>query len=248
MPCTPDEAAALRALMALTIPKRIAAVSADVKSRADKFAWLPAADLAEALGIGDPSLSDGWSRTTYADDLSIEEYAADNTPSDLLDWLTPTARRAKILAKKAVQLDAGGVPDFGFLTPEERETIKDAIDETMLRDNAENGVGCVASITVRGDRKKCPLRLISTTAAEPRKCELRTTCAMRRRGRRASKGRPGRPRRGASGRTSHPARLRCRMAACFWRPRSPSSPATPAAAQRRTTARRTRRSLPRVPP
>lgn len=156
MPCTPDDAAALQALMALTIPQRIVAVRADVKSRADRFAWLEAHDLAEVLGIDDSrSPGNDWERETRADDLTLEEYADGvSPPSSLLDWLTPTARRAKTLAKKAEKLDSGEISDFGFLTDEERETIQEACDADMLESNLMNGMGCYATILLGEDRRE----------------------------------------------------------------------------------------------
>ncbi|GDX83195.1 hypothetical protein LBMAG42_50060 [Deltaproteobacteria bacterium] len=150
MPCTPADAAALQNLLALSIPERIVVVRADVKSRADRYAWMKAHDLAKALGIEDSrSPGNDWSRETQADDLTVEEYAEQVfPPSTVLDWLTPSARRAKVLAKKGEQIDASGVLDFGFLTDKERDTIEAAIDADQLESNASNGMGCIATIGV----------------------------------------------------------------------------------------------------
>ena len=150
MLCTREDAAALQALMAMAIPQRIKAVCIDVNSRADRFAWVDAHALAEALGIEDArSPGNDWSFETRADDLTLEEYASEmgiSPYSALLDWLTPTPQRAKTLAEKALQMDNDEIDDFSFLTTEEHDIIKAVINEEMFERNMSNGMGCYATI------------------------------------------------------------------------------------------------------
>lgn len=162
MPCDPDEAAALQALQALlamTLPERIAAVIADLESRTDRFACVEAHELAEALGIEDAWAPGGdWSFERRADDLSLEEYAQrHSTASEMLDWLSPTELRAKTLAKRAAEFDAGDLEDFGFLSREERATIKRAIDRLLLDWNWGNGRECYATFALGGEDIKAPM-------------------------------------------------------------------------------------------
>ena len=72
-PLTADEAQEF--LSNLCVAERIAAVAEDVESEEQRFASIEVHDLAELLGVPQPEQpDDSWSRTTYAERQTLEEY------------------------------------------------------------------------------------------------------------------------------------------------------------------------------
>ncbi len=144
--------------MAMPLEKRIAAVAKDVKTKADRFAGIPAHDLAEALEVPQPEQpSNDWFFWAYAHKGTLEEYAHSRHPVSefvyCLEGKVPE-ERFRVLREKFEGLDRLARPKFGFLTTAERKIIERTLDHEELERNMSNGISTVARYCVKQGRIK----------------------------------------------------------------------------------------------
>ena len=146
-------AAVLTELLALPRPKRIAAVSKDLRCRRDRYGEIEAHALAAAVGATGsqhPGQS-GWSITAYAEVRSLEEQADEKLPpSEFVYKLQDlvTAERFAVLKAEFAKLDQQIAPKFKFLAAGERKTLEEALAREDLEGNISNGISSVARYRV----------------------------------------------------------------------------------------------------
>jgi len=150
-PHAPD---ALATLLAMPLEDRIVAIAKDLQSRTDTFKDIGAFELADALDVPQPESpsSSDWSFTSYAERMTLEEYAeAGGEVSEILRWLEPHVgtKRFKSLEKAFAKLEEEAVePSFDFLTAKERKVAEETIAQEQLEASESNGMNCVASYCV----------------------------------------------------------------------------------------------------
>ena len=140
----------------LSVAERIAAVAEDVESDEQRFASIAAHDLAELLGVPQPEQpDDSWSRTTYAERQTLEEYVdLDNSiVEEFPDRLPSKTTPERVQSVRALCEDfvAGKRESLDFLTAKERACILEQLDEKRLQSQVDNGIGCVATYSVSND-------------------------------------------------------------------------------------------------
>lgn len=153
MPCMKSSEDALGELLAMPMADRCAAVERDLSRQHPRYRSIPAHDLAEALGVDQPEQpGSGWKFTQYAEIVTVEEYAQNNSPASevvyLIEGLVDTERFRRLL-ELSETLDDAEAPSFSFLLKREREALELVIAEQQLESNASNGICCVAHFSVK---------------------------------------------------------------------------------------------------
>jgi hypothetical protein len=141
--------------MSLPLKDRVAAVAEDIATKENRFSGIEPHYLAEALGIDDfknPGASLRWSFTRYAEIVSVEEYAESHDPASEVVYFIQndvTPERFEELLALSEPLDNQDKPQFSFLTKDERSHLEKAAAEEKLKDASENGMNCIANISVK---------------------------------------------------------------------------------------------------
>ncbi len=156
---------ALHELLCLSFAERCDAIAVDVNHSFPRYSAIDAYALAEALGVEQPEKPGiGWSFTSYAHLVSVEDYAEIQTPVSEIIFLVEgmiEPRRFAELCKNFQLLDNVSKPNFSFLTSEERTSLEKAIADNELEGNASNGICCIANYKI-----ECPCGEILEFEAE----------------------------------------------------------------------------------
>lgn len=149
---------ALHQLLCLSLAERCDAIAADVNYSSPRYGEIDAYALAEALGVEQPEKPGiGWSFTSYAHVVSVEDYAEIQTPVSeiifLVEGLIDPSRFAQ-LCELFQLLDNVSKPNFSFLTSEERTLLEKAIADNELEGNALNGICCIANYKIESPSGK----------------------------------------------------------------------------------------------
>lgn len=144
---------ALQELLSLPIATRRSAVASDVRRRSPRYRDIPAHYLAAALGVPQSERpSSDWLFIRYAEIVPVDEYAKNNPPASILVYLIENsvdAKRFQQLLELSVPLDEAETPRFSFLLQNEQDELEHAIAERQLRNNALNGMSCIARYSVK---------------------------------------------------------------------------------------------------
>ena len=143
----------LQELLAMQLTQRLDAIVEDLLTHKDKFRKIDAHDLAQALGVPENTQpGKGWQFTTAVLEIDIEEYASMNYPASELVYLIQedvSVERFDELLQLSAHLDEARELNFHFLTPAERELLRDAIGAEELRGALECIMGCIAHYSVQ---------------------------------------------------------------------------------------------------
>jgi hypothetical protein len=143
----------LELLLRMRNSARVREVALDLRRKHRRYSTVAPHDLAEALGVPEPSQPGSeWSFTSYAPRRSAEEYAMYDPPaSELLYRLKSfvSVARFKDLLKRGERLDRMRNPKMGFLTAGERMILEDWIAKRDLDRNLDNGMSCLAHFNLR---------------------------------------------------------------------------------------------------
>jgi hypothetical protein len=140
---------ALQSLLSMDMEQRREEIARDLRRRRARYRDIEPHDLAEALGVPQPDLpcSGDWSFTTYAEIVSVEEYAKCCDPASEIVYIIQhkvSAERFQQLLELSEGLDATDSPSFQFLSKEERTLLELAIAEEELEGAQMNGTNTIA--------------------------------------------------------------------------------------------------------
>jgi hypothetical protein len=153
---TTELALAQSKLEEMSLPKRIAAVAADVDSKRDEYRSIDRHELASLLGIGDADKPGGdWNFVWYIPRVPIEDIFEDIFDRGDKEYILKllqthvTGERYKELDKRYDELDSKRLCDF--LTDSEKQTIECSY---MERQAQAYGSQCTAFYTIKAPHRK----------------------------------------------------------------------------------------------